>query len=567
MPSLSLEKTLLIKSLGKELSNDEINDITFDFGVELDEIYEENSKEMLKFDIPANRYDLLCLEGFSTALRSYLNIKNNYNDIKIIEPTITVKKYKVHEREHIACAIIRGIRFDSDSYNSFINYQTKLHSSIGRNRSLVAIGTHDLSKLNGDIVYQSVDLDQISFVPLQSHQKTDNNDKSLEIKGSDLEKYYENDKQLSKFFNLLSDKKRAVAFKCNDSIMSIPPIINSNKTKISINTTDIFIELTGTNFNKVNTVLKHLIYNFRGESVEKVNIYNIEDKTTISTPVFNNYLYSLNIDFINKKLHLNLKVDDVKKLLERMMYTVEIVDNLIKVSVTDARSDIFHECDILEDIAIAYGFNNFEVKMPQICSIGQETPENKFSDKIRLEMALAGYNEVLTLTLLSKNENITDLDQAAVLLNPKSKEYEVVRTSLLPGILKSIASNLHGKIPIKVFEIAEVVLLDQSQDEGSRNEKRACAAIASNKSLLEDVQGPLSLIFEKCGIKGYKYTAYSNPDKYLENQAAQVEIDGVLIGDIGVLHPSVCKKFEIPYAASSFEINLNILFNIFNKLR
>ncbi|ELA42049.1 phenylalanine-tRNA ligase, beta subunit [Vittaforma corneae ATCC 50505] len=561
MPSLSVDRILFVESLGKDLSDNEIEDLTFDFGVELDEIYEENGRKMLKFDIPANRYDLLCLEGFSTALRAYLNLER-FKDVTVVEPTIKVKKYKTHERPFIACAIIKGIKFTKDSYASFISYQSKLHSSIGRNRSLVAIGTHDLSKIKGEVTYQSADLSQVNFIPLQ----LGNAEKCKMINGMDLEKHFSKDKQISKYFGLLSDKSRAVMFKCGECVMSLPPIINSEATKISPETTDIFVDVTGSDFNKVNTVLKHLLYNFRGKVVEKVKICNAEDNTEISTPVFNNYKYSINIDKVNEKLHLSLSAQQIKDLLERMMYKVDVTDRSISILVPDARSDILHECDILEDIAIAYGFNNFDLKLPEICTVGKETPENKFSDKLRVEMALSGYNEVLTLTLLSRNENIIDSDLAAVLSNPKSKEYEVVRTSLLPGVLKSISSNLHGKIPIKVFEVADVVLLDSTNNEGARNERRLCAVIASNKSLLEDVQGPLSLLLGKCGIKEYKYIAFSDY-RYLENQAAMVEVDGKMIGSIGVLHPSICQKFEIPYAASSFELNLDSLFDIFIKLR
>lgn len=561
MPSLSVDKILFVEALGKKLDDGEIEALTFDFGVELDEIYEENDRKMLKFDIPANRYDLLCLEGFSTALRAYLNLEQ-FKNITVIDPTVRVKKYKTHERQFIACGIVRGIEFTEDSYASFISYQSKLHSSIGRNRSLVAIGTHDLSKIKGEITYQSSDLSQIDFVPLQLR----NNERCEMVNGKDLEAYFSKDKQISKYFSLLSDKNRAVVFKCDDCVMSLPPIINSEATKISPQTTDIFIDVTGSDFNKVNTVLKHLLYNFRGKAVEKVRICEIENNAEISTPVFNNYKYSININKVNEKLHLSLTAQQIKCLLERMMYKANIAGESLDVEVPETRSDILHECDILEDIAISYGFNNFDLKFPQICTIGKETPENKFSDKLRIEMALGGYNEVLTLTLLSKSENIVDSELAAVLSNPKSKEYEVVRTSLLPGILKSISSNLHGKIPIKVFEIADVVLLDSTRNEGARNERRLCAVIASNKSLLEDVQGPLSLLLEKCGIKEYKYEIFSD-SRYLENQAAVVKANGKVIGSIGVMHPSICQRFEIPYAASSFELNLDSLFEIFIKLR
>ena len=223
-------------------------------------------------------------------------------------------------------------------------------------------------------------------------------------------------------------------------------------------------------------------------------------------------------------------------------------------------------------------------------------------------MALAGYNEVLTLTLLSRNENrlfsdeldINSLDlkekslyevpeysnyvydltkfnniflnevhfnSPVVLSNPKSKEYEVVRTSLLPGILKSVSSNLHGKVPIKMFEVADVVL--------KRNEyyniKKACGVICSTRSLLEDLQGPLSFVLEKCGFKNFKYLSHNSYPKnfanviYLENQSAYVLVDDIIVGSIGVLHPKVSQNFDIPYATSAFEIDIQLIYNLYSK--
>lgn len=65
------------------------------------------------------------------------------------------------------------------------------------------------------------------------------------------------------------------------------------------------------------------------------------------------------------------------------------------------RPDIFHECDIMEDAAIAYGFNNLPHTFPATTTVGQPSAINKLSDIIRVEWALAGWVEVLPLTLVS----------------------------------------------------------------------------------------------------------------------------------------------------------------------
>lgn len=555
MPAINIDRDELLKFINLKLDHETLEEIVFEFGVELDDVYEENGKTMYKFDVPANRYDLLCLEGFATALKVFLEAQK-YEEFPITFTNLmNIKKHQSHEREHIACAIIRDISFSDSSYSSFINYQDKLHSSIGRNRSIVAIGTHDLAKIEGQVEYKTMNLDEVNFHPLNSE---------TEINGSNLEKFYESDKKISKFFNLLSDKNKCVAFVDEKGIMSTPPIINSNRTKICKETKDIFIEVTGTDFNKVNTALKLILYNFRGKKVESVKI---SGESEIVTPIFNNYSYKMLISEINRKLNINLSSLEIKNLLERMMHEVIIEDDILYIKISDARSDVLHECDIIEDIAISYGYNNLKMTSAQIFTVGKEDPLNKFVDKIRLELALSGYNEALTLTLISKSENSLNHgnDNAVVLSNPKSKEYEVVRTSLLPGILKSISSNLHNRIPIKIFEISDVVL-NEGGNSGLKvkNIKKACAVIASNTALLEDLQGPLSFLFEKCGLKNYEYELSLN-DIFLDNQNAIVKINNRKVGHLGVLHPSISQMFSIPYAASAFEIDVEILFEEFMK--
>lgn len=609
MPSLSVGRDILSEALGLDCAAEQFERSVFDFGIELDDVYEEDGRTMYKFDIPANRYDLLCTEGLAAALRTYMH-SIPYSDIAVAAPSATVYKFPTHERECVACAVIKGISFTDESYDSFISYQDKLHLSIGRNRSIVSIGTHDYDKMDGPVVYRSAALSDIGFVPLnysKAHAGTG-------LCGSKLQEYYAGDKNISKYFALLSDSEHSVVFQSGRTVISVPPIINSDNTKISKETRNVFVEVTGTDFSKVNTALKLILYNFRGTSIESVAIKEIsrdmndreaevllneatckenaagacsgKSKTErcaplrcdgninegwlaslplereLVTPVFYNRKYEIPIEYIAKKLKISLTGPQIKAYLERMMYNVELSGETITASTIDVRSDILHACDIIEDVAIAHGFNNFPRETPEICTIGREDPLNKFTDKIRIEMALMGLSEVLTLTLLSKNENFVNPDDQVVLSNPKSREYEVVRTSLLPGVLKSIASNLHGRIPIKAFEAADVVLCDGAAAEGAVNRRMLCGCIASNTSLLEELQGPLSLLFEKCGLREYKYEHCNDP-RYLENQGASIMVGGEAIGSIGVLHPRVCTAFKIPYAASAFELDLEALFEKF----
>jgi len=123
----------------------------------------------------------------------------------------------------------------------------------------------------------------------------------------------------------------------------------------------------------------------------------------------------------------------------------------------------------MEDVAIAYGFNNLPRSSPnKSVTIGQPLLINKLADIVRQECAMSGWSEVMPLVLCSHDENFAWLNRvddgktAVKLANPKTAEYQVVRTSLLPGILKTIRENKSLRLPIQTFEVADIVLKDES---------------------------------------------------------------------------------------------------------
>lgn len=555
MPTLTVEKKSMQHLLNMEFTDEYFEKTVFDFGLELDDVLEEDGKVLYKIDVPANRYDLLCAEGLCSALKAFLEIEA-YEDVAVEEGDIVVYQMGGEERPCIACAVIRDIDLrDNERYKSFIEYQEKLHLTIGRNRRLSSMGTHDLEKIQSPVFYKSEMPERIVFVPLNSDR---------ELSGRELHAYFPSGSKIGKYMKLIENDEKYVYFEdSNGDVMSLPPIINSDRTKISLDTKNVFVEVTGNNFHRVNTTLKLLLSCFRGSRVESVEI--VRGNLRVTTPVMHNRVFTLMLSEINKSLGLNLTADVTRKYLERMMHRVNCDGEKLEVKVHDVRSDVLHVCDIVEDVAIAHGFNNFQRRLPISSTVGSEVPLNRFSDKLRVEFAMTGFNEALTLTLLARDENVFDGEYAVVLKNPKSVGYEVGRTSLVPGLLKCIGSNLHVKAPLKVFEIADVILLDKENASGARNSRKLAAVYAGVSAHLEDVQGPLSLIIQKCGIREYSFHPFKDKTRYLENQSALVKVGDRVLGSIGVCNPDICHLFKIPYAASFFEIDVEELFSIYTN--
>lgn len=175
--------------------------------------------------------------------------------------------------------------------------------------------------------------------------------------------------------------------------------------------------------------------------------------------------------------------------------------DLIEVHVPPTRADVLHQADIMEDVAIAYGFNKLPRSFPsESGTIAQPLMINKLSDIVRLEAAMAGWSEVMPLILCSHDENFAWLNRkddgktAVRLANPKTAEYQVVRTSLLPGLLKTIRENKHHSVPMKVFEVSDVAFKDMDLERKSRNERHFAAAWYGKSSGFEVVHGLMDRI-------------------------------------------------------------------------
>lgn len=253
--------------------------------------------------------------------------------------------------------------------------------------------------------------------------------------------------------------------------------------------------------------------------------------------------------------------------------------DILDVSVPITRPDILHQCDIMEDAAIGYGYDNLKKTFPaDSYTIAEALPINKVSDIVRREVAMSGWSEVMPLILCSHDENFAflnrkDDDSAVQLANPKTLEYQVVRTSLLPGILKTIRENRKHSLPIKVFESADVVFKDESLERKAFNRKHFGAVYAGRTSGFEIVHGLLNRVMSMLrvswlekpdsGARGY-WISPNEEATFFPGRGATVyfrSAEGakpVAIGSMGVLHPEVTSKFEIPYAASSLELNLEV---------
>lgn len=512
---------------------------------------------------------------------------------------ITVEVSAAQIRPYVVCAVLRNVTFTAERYKSFIDLQDKLHQNICRRRTLVAIGTHDLDTLQGPFVYRAAKPTDINFIPL-----TEDNGKTYNAK--ELLNFYREDpsaKHLKPYTDIIYDSPvYPVLYDSNGVVLSLPPIINGKHSRIQMHTKNVFIECTATDITKANIVLDTIVTMFseyceKPFSVETVNVHYEIDQKQLVTPLLSTRYCEAKVKDINETIGVSLLPDEICKLCDRLQLgpaTYLPDSESVKVHIPPTRSDILHAVDIIEDVAIAYGYNNIVQEIPKTLTVGSALPINQFTDLLRAEISRAGYVEMLTHGLCSTAENFSNLRRpigpAVALLNPANVEYEVVRTTLFPGALKTLAynSSISYKDGVKLFEISDVVVKSNSEV-GATNIRKFVALYAGFTAGFQYIHGLVDHIMTCSQIQPEKTYALNSLTPEDFNDRKRVAREGVefyiragtdsiffpgmnaelvlkysdgtekVAGILGTLHPEVLEKFDINYPCSGVELNIEMI--------
>ncbi|KAH9625558.1 hypothetical protein KSS87_023455 [Heliosperma pusillum] len=584
MPTVSVGRDRLFAAIARNYSDEEFEDLCFRFGIELDDITTEKAiirKEkhldddvstddeeiIYKIEVPANRYDLLCLEGLAQALRVFEGLQEipTYNLADVHRDSMMKMHVKAETssiRPFVVCAVLRGVTFDEARYNSFIDLQDRLHQNICRRRTLVAIGTHDLDTIQGPFTYEALSPEQINFVPLKQVKN---------FRADELMEFYKSDLKLKKFLHIIAESPVfPVIYDSKRTVLSLPPIINGAHSAISLKTKNVFIECTATDLTKAKIVLNTMVTMFSVYCKKKYEVEPVEvvysDGKSYVCPDLSLYDVDVLLSYINDTIGISLEADEVTHLLQKMQLHAnksDLVDDRcnVRVSVPPTRSDILHPCDVMEDVAIAFGYNEIPKRMPaRMPAPVKPLALNELTDLIRSEVAMNGFTEVLNWILCSRKD---DPSATVVIENPRSADCEVVRSSLMPGILKAVGHNKDHRKPIKVFEAGDVVTLSNTNDVGAVNRRQLAALHCGAKSGFEIIHSLVDRVMVVVGTpfvtvgdnSGYYIQRADNPE-FLSGRQANIIYKGQHIGTFGIVHPEVLDKFDIPDPCAYMELNI-----------
>ncbi|MBN1800586.1 MAG: phenylalanine--tRNA ligase subunit beta [Candidatus Lokiarchaeota archaeon] len=557
MPTLDLKIERLERLVGKSLI---ISDLEYDLqwiSLDLEDINEE--ERTIKVEYNPNRPDFSSPEGISRALKGYYELELGLPKFELSEGTIVMNvDEKVKDvRPYIVCAVIKNIDLDDDEVATLMNIQEQLHWAVGRDRKKVAIGVHDLDKLKPPFRYTAVPPKEVSFVPLHG----DGDPMDLE----EILKYHEKGIQYAHIldgmenFPLLLDN--------DDQVISFPPVINGILTTVTDDTKNLFIEMTGTEEKSVNLALNILTAMLAdtGAQLEIVKIV-YEGKQEITTPNLDPIKWDVDIKYINSYLGLQLSATEMIGCFRKVRMDAQKSKKkgILEVFVPAFRGDIIHPVDFTEECAMGYGYFNLPLTIKEGC-MGQYHPIQSLANKIRTIMVGAGYLEVLNFILANSEKHYDFMNQKyeekslVQITNPVSKEYNTLRTKILPKLMETLLFNRSEEKPIRIFEVGDVIVLDSKEETGARRDLHLSAVSYHEDANFTEMRSTLDFLITALGKFGDLNVEPVDDSTYIKGRCGKILFKKVKIGEIGEIHPEVIENYKLEFPVVAFEIDLQKL--------
>jgi phenylalanyl-tRNA synthetase beta chain len=493
--------------------------------------------EVLTFDIFPNRPDLYSVEGIARGLRAYLGLETGLPHFEVTPSGIEfrVDPSVDRVRPFAVGGIVRGVELEDALLRSLVDLQEKLHLTLGRKRRKVAIGIHDLDRVVPPFAYRAVPPHEVRFVPLGLAEEMD------------LAAILERHEKGIEFGSILAGADAYPIIVDRDgTVLSFPPIINGITTALTAETRNLFIDVTGTDRSAVSGALSILVTSLaeRGGRIESVR--TVTAGGTSDTPDLTPTPHTLDLRRANERLGLRLTADEAVGLLGRMRYEARAEGAVLQVLAPAYRTDLLHEFDIAEDLAIAWGYDRYPRDLPRRQTIGTPHPLNEFSDALRVLLIGYGYQEIMSLTVTSPSGPFTGPDRVRI-VNPVAEELSSLRTSLVPGLLNLFGLNKHRELPQRAFEVADAVV-------DAENVRRlGLAAIHPKASFTEGKSLALSLARDVG--KTAEVEAVEDPN-FIPGRAAIVRISGVEAGRFGEIHPRILEAHGLVQPVMALELDV-----------
>ena len=538
----------LLSLIGKKLTLEKLEETLFLIKAEVEKV----EGNIIEIEVNPDRQDMLSTEGIARAVRSFLRLETGLikYPVKKSGKQIIVKPGLSKIRRYICGSILKGVKADDKLIKEYMHLQDALTSTHGRNRSKASIGLYVYDDIEFPIIYGPKKPEDIVFKPLGYE---------YEMNGPTIMTDHEKGVEFGHIIKF--HKKWPLLYDSRDEVLSLPPIINSNDLgRMTTETRNLFVEVTGTHLPTVHQALNIITASLaeREGSIESVTVVYPDD-TIDETPDFTPEKMTISTEEINSMIGLDLSGPDIVKALERMGYGATAKTKSVNVLVPAYRMDILHAVDVIEDIAIGYGFDNLTPAIPQTMTTGKLSPATRLKKKVRDLMVGLGYQEIMNYIMTSPetlNDKMLRSETIVTTENPKSRNYSVLRNSLLPVLLDFASLNQHADYPQKIFEVGDITIPAETAETRVNQIPSVGCLMSDVKVNITTSMTEVGFLLRNLGLNGkFEFVSVNNPT-FVEGRAAKIIVNNTEVGVLGEVSPQVLENFGIGYPIVAFEIHL-----------
>jgi phenylalanyl-tRNA synthetase beta chain len=349
----------------------------------------------------------------------------------------------------------------------------------------------------------------------------------------------------------------------DDKVLSMPPIINGELTRVGGNTRNLFLDVTGTDYKAVARSLNVLVTALAdmGATIEKVRV-EYPDHTEES-PNLAPQSMRLHLVLANESLGLSLSEIEAIRCLKKCRLGARKAEKMVlDVTIPAYRIDILHETDLVEEIAIGHGYYRMKPTLPLTITVGQEHEAGKLANVTRQIMIGLGFTEVMNFMLSNEETQYVKMQQknkkAARLANPISAEYAILRQELLPGLMQNFMDNRSESFPQRLCEVSDIVVVNMEAESRCERRLHAAGAVSYANANFTEVKSIVEALLANLGLKRWQVTVAKHPS-YIEGRAATISLGERKVGIVGEIHPKVLNNFELEDPIAAFEIDLENL--------